>query len=113
VGAAAPVVSAPAGKSAPAARVVTLSAADRAQANAVLQALGGPGNVKTAEPVAMTRLRFELRDKQRVNEAALQSAGASGVLRVSDGVVHVVVGQGAERLGAAVDEVIAAKPRAG
>jgi PTS system glucose-specific IIC component len=110
---AAPVVSAPAGKSVPTARVVTLSAADRAQAEALIQALGGPGNVRTVEPVALTRLRFELRDKQRVNEAALQSAGASGVLRVSDGVVHVVVGQGAERLGAAVDEMIAATPRAG
>jgi phosphotransferase system IIB component len=56
----------------------------------------------------MTRLRVEVRDKGRVDERGLQVAGAAGTLRVSDTVVHIVVGPGAERLGAALEETLAA-----
>jgi phosphotransferase system IIB component len=62
--------------------------------------------MKSVEPVAMTRLRVEVRDGGRVDERALQAAGAAGTLRVSDTVVHVVVGPSAERLGAALEETL-------
>jgi PTS system glucose-specific IIC component len=107
-GGAAPAVSAPIGRAEPAMRVVTVSAEDRARAAALVQALGGTGNIKSVVPVAVTRLRVEVRDRRGVNDAALQGAGASGSLSVSDTVVHVVVGEEAERLGAAMDETISA-----
>jgi len=50
----------------------------------------------------LTRLRVEVRDSSRVRKGALENA-TSGVLSASDRVVHVVVGQGAERYAAAIE----------
>ena len=46
----------------------------------ILAALGGKGNVQKASCCA-TRLRFQLKDGAKVDEKALKSAGASGVIR--------------------------------
>jgi glucose PTS system EIICB or EIICBA component len=81
----------------------------RARARAIAHALGGASNIKSVEPVAMTRLRVEVRDKKHVDEEALQAAGASGVLRASDTVLHVIVGQDVERYAAAMEETLAAR----
>ena len=43
-----------------------------------------------AEPVAVTRLRVQVRDPKAIDERALEKAGAAGVLRISDAVLHVV-----------------------
>ena len=58
----------------------------------LLQALGGEGNVMAAEWIATTRVRVQLRDAALLDVAALERAGAGGVQRISDDVVHVVVG---------------------
>jgi phosphotransferase system IIB component len=54
------------------------------------------------EPVALTRIRVEVRDASRVRTAALEKA-TDGVLSVSDRVLHIVAGQNAERYAAAIE----------
>lgn len=61
-------------------------------------ALGGPDNIREVAAVAKTRLRVVLFDDSRVDTAALGAAGARGVMKARDGVVHVLVGLGAETL---------------
>jgi PTS system glucose-specific IIC component len=75
----------------------------RTLAAALLSALGGAENVARVEPRALTRLRVELRDGRAVNESALETAGALGVLRISDSVMHIVVGESAPAAAAALD----------
>ena len=72
------------------------AAARRAPPAAIVDALGGPGNVVQLERIALTRLRVQVRDARAIDERALEAAGASGLLRISDSVVHVVVGDGAD-----------------
>jgi glucose PTS system EIICB or EIICBA component len=76
---------------------------DRRLAAALLSALGGAENIARVEPCALTRLRVELRDARAVDESALETAGASGVLRISDSVIHLVVGETAPATAAALD----------
>ncbi|MGD1825013.1 Phosphotransferase system IIB component [Chromobacterium violaceum] len=56
-----------------------------------LAALGGAGNVRKIEAVAGSRLRVEVADAARVDQAALQALGASGVTAVSSSLLHVVL----------------------
>ncbi|WP_440028411.1 N-acetylglucosamine-specific PTS transporter subunit IIBC [Chromobacterium amazonense] len=56
-----------------------------------LAALGGEGNVRKVDVVAGSRLRVEVADAARVDQAALQQLGASGVTSVSTTVLHVVL----------------------
>jgi glucose PTS system EIICB or EIICBA component len=76
----------------------------RARANAIAAALGGADNIVRAESVALTRLRFELRDATRMNEGALTKAGVLGVWPVSGSIVHLIVGEDASALAAALEE---------
>lgn len=69
----------------------------------ILAALGGGTNVVDLEP-CITRLRVELADPGQVDEGALRSAGAFGVVR-SGHVVQVVVGPEADTLAADIDEL--------
>ncbi|HEU5174334.1 MAG TPA: PTS glucose transporter subunit IIBC [Gemmatimonadaceae bacterium] len=71
-------------------------------AEALLAALGGDDNVVRVEPIAHTRIRAEVRDASRIDDAALLAAGAAGVWRVSDGVVHVIVGEDASAFATAL-----------
>jgi PTS system glucose-specific IIC component len=81
-----------------------VTAEHRARAQQFVLALGGKGNVIRIEPCALTRLRVQVRDARKVNSSALEAAGASGVQRISDDVVHVIVGEGADRYAAAISE---------
>jgi phosphotransferase system IIB component len=73
-----------------------------------MAALGGPENIARAEPCALTRVRVELRDHRPGDDAALEAAGAVGVLRVSDSVVHLVLGERAGAVAAALDDELRA-----
>jgi glucose PTS system EIICB or EIICBA component len=68
--------------------------ATRIRPAAIVSALGGKANIVRAEPVAVTRLRVQVRDPKAIDERALEKAGAAGVLRVSDAVLHIVVENG-------------------
>lgn len=66
------------------------------KAEDILAALGGADNVEDIEG-CITRLRTEVVDSSRIDEAALKAAGAHGVM-VAGTVVQVVVGPEADAL---------------
>ncbi|KAF1009937.1 MAG: PTS system glucose-specific EIICB component [Pseudomonas fluorescens] len=59
---------------------------------AVLNALGGADNLKSQQRVALTRMRVELHDTARLDDAALSVAGVAGVMVLGGGVVHLLTG---------------------
>ncbi len=71
------------------------------RAQQILAALGGARNVVHVEP-CLTRLRVEVTDPAAVDEAALRSSGALGVVR-SGRVVQVIVGTGSAALAAEIE----------
>jgi PTS system glucose-specific IIC component len=56
-------------------------------------ALGGLSNIRKLEAIAGTRLRVELADASRLDEAALKAAGVEGVMPQGEQVFHLIVGQ--------------------
>ena len=66
------------------------------KAERIVAGLGGAGNIVDIE-ACITRLRTEVSDASRVDEAALKAAGAYGVISAGT-VVQVVVGPEAENL---------------
>jgi PTS system glucose-specific IIC component len=102
VGAPTPAVAGSGRRDAPSAVRVEPTAEDRVRAAAIVEALGGYDNIAQVEPVAVTRLRIEVRDPARVSKAALEKA-TDGVLSVSDRVLLVVAGKNAERYAAAIE----------
>jgi len=62
---------------------------------ALLRALGGRANLRASEPVALTRLRVELVDGQKLDASGLEAAGVRAVMPVAPGVLHLIVGEGA------------------
>jgi PTS system glucose-specific IIC component len=69
----------------------------RARAEKLVAALGGAANIKSADAVALTRLRVVVRDESQVDQAAVRAAGVNGVMIADPNVVHILVGTGAER----------------
>ncbi|KAF1031933.1 MAG: PTS system glucose-specific EIICB component [Pseudomonas sp.] len=61
-------------------------------APAVLNALGGADNLASEQRVALTRVRVQLREAGRLDEAALKAAGVPGVMVLGGGVVHLLTG---------------------
>ncbi|WP_046155423.1 PTS glucose transporter subunit IIBC [Chromobacterium vaccinii] len=94
--------SAPVAAPAPAAAPAASPAAAKADVSALKQALGGPANLGKVEAIAHTRLRVELKDAARFNEAAARAAGVSAVTQVAPGVLHLIVGEQATALAAAL-----------
>ena len=68
----------------------------------LLEALGGPSNLRSVEACARTRVRVVLADPVRVDEAGVRAAGANGVMRLPGGVVHVLAGDEAAELATAL-----------
>ncbi|HEY2067386.1 MAG TPA: PTS glucose transporter subunit IIBC [Gemmatimonadaceae bacterium] len=85
-------------------RPVTLTSGQRTRGAAIAAAVGGARNIVDVRAVALTRVRVEVRDPRRIDEPALAAAGVSGVWRVSDRVVHLIVGDAAEPDAAALRE---------
>jgi phosphotransferase system IIB component len=67
-------------------------APDDGLAPAIITALGGADNLKSHQPLALTRLRVELRDMARIDRPGLSAAGVLGVMTLDDGVVHLITG---------------------
>jgi PTS system N-acetylglucosamine-specific IIB component len=74
------------------------------KAEAIVEALGGAGNIVEIEPCA-TRLRTEVSDPAKVDDAALKAAGAYGVMR-SGRVVQVVVGPEADTIASDIEDIL-------
>jgi PTS system glucose-specific IIC component len=71
-------------------------------AKPLLSALGGRANLKSLEAVALTRLRVELADQARFDEAAAKLAGVLAVMPAAPGVLHLIVGEHADQLAVAM-----------
>ena len=65
-----------------------MSLSDKAEQ--VLNGLGGADNIRTMEP-CITRIRVELNDPKKLDEAVLKAAGAFGVMKMG-GAIQVVMG---------------------
>jgi len=74
------------------------------KAEQIIAGLGGADNIVELEP-CITRLRTELRDSSRVDEAALRAAGAHGVMKVGNN-VQVVVGPEADTLADEMEDLM-------
>ena len=74
------------------------------KAEQILAALGGPENIIEIEP-CITRLRTEVKNPSLVDEAALKSAGAHGVISAGS-VVQVVVGPEADNLAEDIEDLM-------
>ena len=73
-------------------------AADKAKK--LIAALGGSGNIQRVDACAETRLRLVVNNEGAVDERALQAAGASGVMRLANQTVHLIVGLNADQYAA-------------
>ncbi|MFC6339467.1 PTS N-acetyl-D-glucosamine transporter [Pseudomonas sp. CCM 7891] len=71
-----------------------------------LDALGGRGNVRQLEALAMTRLRVELGDGSVLSEARLTALGCQGVSQLDSGAWHLLIGDKAAGLGEALERLI-------
>lgn len=81
-----------------------------------ITALGGSRNIRSVEPVALTRLRLQVNDAAVVNQDALRSQGVNGVLQLSDApngdtaphpTFHLLVGLNADQYAAEIIEQMA------
>lgn len=61
-------------------------------ATEIVAALGGQENIKSQQPLALTRVRVELRDVTRMDRQALGLAGVPAVMTLNDGIVHLITG---------------------
>jgi glucose PTS system EIICB or EIICBA component len=73
----------------------------RRAAAAIELALGGTGNIASAEACALTRVRVKIVDPARVNDAAL-GQNAVGVMRLGSNVLHLIIGPKADAIASAV-----------
>ena len=85
-----------------------LDKAGVAKVKTMVAALGGAKNVVRVNDFAETRVRVELRDSVKVNEDALKSAGATGVMKLTGDVVHLILGGDASRYADTMGNGIAA-----
>ncbi|APE34001.1 PTS sugar transporter [Nocardia mangyaensis] len=74
------------------------------KAEAIVKGLGGAENIVEIE-ACITRLRTEVKDGDKVDEAALKAAGAHGVLQAGS-VVQVVVGPEADTLAEDIEDIL-------
>ena len=74
-----------------------------------LNALGGRGNVRQLDAVAMTRLRVQLGDDSVLSEADLTALGCQGVSQLDNGVWHLLIGDKASGLGEALERLVSGR----
>jgi PTS system N-acetylglucosamine-specific IIB component len=74
------------------------------KAEQILAGLGGADNVVEIE-ACITRLRTEVKDGSKVNQAALKAAGAHGVVAAGTA-VQVVVGPEADNLAEDIEDLM-------
>jgi PTS system N-acetylglucosamine-specific IIC component len=75
-------------------------------ARAYVAVIGGASNVVTID-ACITRLRLTLNDTEMVNVAAAKSLGASGVIKLNQKNIQIIVGPRAELIASAMQEAVA------
>jgi PTS system N-acetylglucosamine-specific IIC component len=73
-----------------------------------IDALGGRGNIKVVEGFESGRVRVELADEGKLDEAKLLAANVQSVMRLPNKVVHLIVGAEAKQYAAALEEQLGA-----
>ena len=73
-------------------------------AEEIVAGLGGRDNIVEIEP-CITRLRCELEDGSKVDEAALKAIGAHGVIRAGS-VVQIIVGPEADTIASDIEDLL-------
>ena len=81
---------------------VSVTGQPRVHPAALQEALGGAGNITAIDVAALTRLRVQVKDATRLDEHALEAAGAHGVMHINDHLLHIIVGPDAADLAAAL-----------
>ncbi|MBE9144386.1 glucose-specific PTS transporter subunit IIBC [Planktothrix mougeotii] len=81
---------------------ITLDAEAKNRIQNIIIALGGKQNIQTVDAVALTRLRVQVIDNTLIDEAALTAAGVEGILRLPDGILHLLVGLSAQQYAAQI-----------
>ncbi|CAI8880640.1 N-acetylglucosamine-specific PTS enzyme IIABC component [Pseudomonas sp. IT-P2] len=76
------------------------------QAQQWLSALGGSDNVLQLDCIAMSRIRLQLADGKALSESRLKELGCLGVSALEDGVWHLLVGDRAQSLSAALEGLV-------
>jgi PTS system N-acetylglucosamine-specific IIC component len=76
-------------------------------AQAYLHLIGGAANVSNID-ACISRLRLTLKDTSKVDEAAARRAGASGVIRLNEQNVQIIVGPKAELVASAMQKLLQA-----
>ncbi|TBW36782.1 PTS glucose transporter subunit IIBC [Siculibacillus lacustris] len=94
-----PAAATPAAVVAPTATAISAAATE---ASALLVTLGGRANVVSTEVVAGTRIRIELRDGAKFDQAAAKTHGVHAVATLGNGNYQLVVGNDAATVGAAL-----------
>lgn len=82
----------------PAAKLRDPEAAEKARG--FIAGLGGAANIKRCDAVAETRLRVVVGDQERIDPAALATAGVNGLMRLPGRVLHLIVGPNADQYAA-------------
>ncbi|MFP0197182.1 N-acetylglucosamine-specific PTS transporter subunit IIBC [Pseudomonas sp. PHC1] len=71
-----------------------------------LTAVGGSDNVLQLDCIAMSRIRLQLADGKALSESRLKELGCLGVSALEDGVWHLLVGERAQSLSAALEGLV-------
>ena len=74
------------------------------KAEKIVAGLGGIGNIDEIEG-CITRLRTEVRDASKVDDAALKAAGAHGVVRMGTA-IQVVIGTDADPIASEIEDML-------
>lgn len=74
-------------------------------AGKILEALGGKSNIEYLDS-CITRLRITVKDISKVNDKALKSQGAVGIVKLGGGNLQVVVGTEAEIIEQEIKELM-------
>jgi PTS system glucose-specific IIC component len=109
-GGAPPVVAAPRITTAPAPQPASVTDPEVARgAVSIAAALGGARNIASAQACALTRVRVKVRDGALVDDEALRRAGVHGVMRLDNGVLHLIVGPKADAMASALAPQLASR----
>ncbi|MEW8955493.1 N-acetylglucosamine-specific PTS transporter subunit IIBC [Clostridium sp.] len=76
-----------------------------AKAAAVLEAIGGKENIEVID-ACITRLRLTVKDGSKVDEPALKKQGASGVMRLGENNVQVIMGTIADPMASKIKKLM-------
>ncbi|MFI8201924.1 glucose PTS transporter subunit EIIB [Streptomyces sp. NPDC085937] len=74
------------------------------KAEKIVAGLGGIDNIEEVEG-CITRLRTEVVDPSKVNDAALKAAGAHGVVKMGSA-IQVVIGTDADPIAAEIEDMM-------